>query len=246
MRIATLPILIVVAHYGYLYVRNNRNYKEANILSMLYLAYYETIFWTTSVVFHFMDKYMKNHPNKIQSKNETNLDILDAIPTILLNHFVQFFVWSFMFQVSLRNDYSDSLILTFIWFLAIYVAFAAVFYFGHYAEHKLQFLKTTHVLHHETFATKAFTGHYMTLIDFFFQSIFGGCAGIALCFLGCSPMAVLAFVSYGIFNTVVTHSGWDFEYLPDPKIHMAHHSKYFVNYGCGIFDEIFNTKGISE
>ena len=236
-----LPVLLLISHYGYLYMRNFIKVQESILLSAMYLFHYEFIFWTLCFIFQFFDKNFPEHQKKLKSKNKEKYTFNEMLPFVIVNHVVQFCIWSLMFHLNLRNDYSESLGATIIWFVAVYIAFAATFYFGHFAEHKFQWLKPTHVLHHETFAISGLSGHCMTLFDFFFQSIFGGCAGILLFNFGCSPMALLAFASYGIFNTVVVHSGWDIEFLPDPKIHFLHHSKYNVNYGCGIFDDVFNT-----
>lgn len=47
-------------------------------------------------------------------------------------------------------------------------------------------------------------------------------------------------IGVGAYNLLVTHSGYDLAWLPDPKTHWLHHSKQVVNFGV-FLDHLFQT-----
>jgi sterol desaturase/sphingolipid hydroxylase (fatty acid hydroxylase superfamily) len=242
------PLLVYFCHHFYIYFKQKTQLSSPSSFILVYLLTYETIFWTFSIFFEFLDRTWKDHPNKIKSKTIMKHSFVTMFPQVLLNHILQGSIWFFCAtQTEMKEDFRINLFETFFWFLMIYIVFDAIFYAGHYAMHHVKFMKPFHMIHHETFSTSGISGHYMSVVNFFFDSIAPGIVIILLMFpLGCTPMGFISFAAYGIFNTVVVHSGWNFKYMPDPLPHFYHHTKYNVNYSAGIFDKIFKTELKSE
>jgi len=93
---------------------------------------------------------------------------------------------------------------------------------GHWAMHapRFQYLRKSHHLHHSSWAIVSISGYYMSVLDAFLEHF-----TITISFLlwgelgGFMPTAF----TVGAFNVLVTHSGWDIWFLPDPKKHYLHH-----------------------
>jgi sterol desaturase/sphingolipid hydroxylase (fatty acid hydroxylase superfamily) len=129
------------------------------------------------------------------------------------------------------------------WNLACFFVFDLIMYYGHIWMHSTKRWRSMHQEHHETFATSGLSSHFMSFPDFIIESI-----GIVIVYivilipLGCPLVPILQFLSYGIYNTIFVHSGWDFSFTPDPRPHYLHHLRYRVNYGIGLFDRIYSTE----
>ena len=242
MRFLLLIPSILFCHYLYLYLKNYL--YDHQLLFFVYTFGYELTYWSCSFFFEYLDRNYPNHEKKLKSKSTSKYTFEECALQSAKNNFVQFFVWNFLFYYFTRLDYkyNDSLLATFIWFFIIYTVFDFTFYVGHFGMHNIPSWKSIHDLHHETYATCGVSCHMMTFPDFIFESLGCGASVIILLFpFGCSPMAIYAFLSHGIMNGVVSHSGWDIWFLNDPRTHFLHHLKYKVNFSGGIFDHVFQT-----
>lgn len=135
-------------------------------------------------------------------------------------------------------------------YLALYiVGYDVVFFAGHRAMHVRNrvmgdFLVRWHDRHHSSFADSAVSHHYMSFLDYLLETVFP--VFVPILVVGFHESAFAALLVMGGFNGVVVHSGWDLPFLPDPNPHFAHHKKYCVNYGLGIFDVALGTYDVGD
>jgi len=128
-----------------------------------------------------------------------------------------------------------SFLWTIVWVIIYTLSYDVIFYLGHRALHASRKLyEVAHKLHHTTFADRAITYHYMDFIDFMFEISLPNL--IPQLIFGMNVPAWIAFLIMGTWNAIVVHSGWDLPFCPDPAEHVAHHTKYKVNYGVGVLD----------
>jgi sterol desaturase/sphingolipid hydroxylase (fatty acid hydroxylase superfamily) len=240
MRLLLLVPTIVFCHYASIFFLNN--FTGAKFYIFWHIFGYEFVYWSSTIYFEFLDQKFPNHPQKLKSPSNSKYSFKDMATQSFRNHFIQFFIWTFCYYIFEPKEYSHSIFATFFWFLMNYIVFDLFFYVGHYAMHFFPQMKQMHNLHHETFATSAVSCHHMTFPDFILESLGGGVLIMTCLFpLGASPMALVSFLCFGILNGTVSHSGWDFWFLNDPRTHFLHHAKYKVNLSGGVFDHIFGT-----
>ena len=138
-------------------------------------------------------------------------------------------------------------------FFANFLVYDFFLFAGHFGMHRWKkFYKVVHKLHHTTFASVGGSAYYMTLPDFFFESMAPGVGMIALLvfpktpfYRGFSHTGYIIFNSIGAFHTVCTHSAWRLPFLPDPTCHFIHHNKQKYNIGAFITDTLFSTSNPS-
>jgi sterol desaturase/sphingolipid hydroxylase (fatty acid hydroxylase superfamily) len=242
MRLLLLTTTILFCHYGSVFL--HQYFSGAKLFAIWYIFGYETIYWASSIYFEFLDQKFPDHPQKLKSSSTSKHTFKDMAFQSLKNQIAQFLVLTCCFHIFEPKEYNHSIFSTFFWFILNYVVFDFVFYVGHYAMHFFPQMKQMHNLHHETFATSAVSCHFMTFPDFFLESLGGGVAIITILLpLGGSPMASISFFLFAILNGIISHSGWDFWFLNDPRTHFVHHAKYKVNLSAGVFDSLFGTKG---
>jgi sterol desaturase/sphingolipid hydroxylase (fatty acid hydroxylase superfamily) len=240
MRLLLLAPTIFFCHFLSIYL--HQYLTGAKLFAFWYLFGYELIFWTSVFYFEFLDQKYPNHPQKLKSSSISKHTFKDMAIQSLKNHIAQFISWTFCFHIFEPKEYNHSIFSTFFWFSMNYILFDLFFYIGHFGMHFFPKMKEMHKLHHETFATSAISCHHMTFLDFILESLGGGIAIISILLpLGGSPMATISFLLFGILNGTVSHSGWDFWFLNDPRTHFLHHSKYKVNISAGVFDRVFGT-----
>jgi len=174
----------------------------------------------------------------IQERNEMfNTMALVAIK----NEFVQFCCCIISFTYLLPPSHLDKneggMLWSLFWTLVFFLPYDFIFFTGHYFLHNPT-LHRFHRLHHSTYADSAVSGHYMHWIDWWLESILPGLVGsLILCYwFGAPGSAFVNFTFIGGFNTAVVHSGWEFDYLPSPWDHYAHHKKLNRNYAIGPSD----------
>ena len=112
-----------------------------------------------------------------------------------------------------------------------------VFYTGHVAMHRYPALRKYHSLHHTSLALKGLAGYYMDIPDFVIEHCPIFCAFFVWGQLGPAWAATIA---AGAWNVILSHSGYDFPFGPDPRQHYLHHAKYTCNYGI-FLDKVLDT-----
>ena len=108
-----------------------------------------------------------------------------------------------------------------------------------------------HKLHHLSYATVGLSAHYMSVIDFAFESVIPVVILMVLVipipplspyFYGFSHSGFVGFTAVGSFVSVMCHSGWKVSFCPSPWPHFIHHHKQIFNYGSFVTDKIANTE----
>jgi sterol desaturase/sphingolipid hydroxylase (fatty acid hydroxylase superfamily) len=150
-----------------------------------------------------------------------------------------------LFSVSSISPLLD----TFLFTACYIIGYDCVFFVGHRAMHIRtkyvgDFLLRIHDKHHASFADSGVSHHYMSFFDYLLETVFPVFVPILL--LGYHESAFAALLIMGGYNGVVVHSGWDLPFLPDPNPHFAHHRKYCVNFGLGIFDVALGTYDVGK
>eukprot|EP01080_Neovahlkampfia_damariscottae_P003261 gene3261-5704_t len=220
--------------------------NDATLLTIMFPICFEIIYFGSGFVYWWMDNGGISKESKEKYKlpeiHSTKASTLKIVFNVLRNHVVLFLLCNLLIPRTLQTNFNESIIATLIWNGLEYALFDIIFYFGHRAMHSVSWLRFTHFEHHNTYATIGLTGHYMEMIDFFFEVAFEQLGFVIILMpFGLSPMAYLGFANLGIFNTVVVHSGYDFFYLPDPRPHYLHHKNIKVNYSIGVLDSVFKT-----
>lgn len=143
---------------------------------------------------------------------------------------------------SMDNCFPDSHLFSFLSFLAYSLAYDIVMWIGHYFLHSNRSIFATyHALHHSTYATCGMTGHYMGLLDFFFEAIIPSCVSSLVYAFGGSISGILIFKFLGFLNTVTSHSGYQLPGFQSPVVHYLHHKKHSVNFSFGVMDRVLGT-----
>lgn len=244
MRYSSYVFIVVICHYFYHLFRYTFLLSDLMTTIILNIFLYEIFFWVPALIFEWMDRdgFSKELKKRFKlTEVESKVTFWDTVISSILNQICQHIVISFLMYLVLRK-FDESFISTIFWIFVYYIIHDIVFYFGHLLMHKWKWLyQKVHKKHHQVFASIAASAHYMTWFDFFLESM---CEAIfhVLCFpFGASPIAFISFSCAGVFNGVVVHSGYDIPYLPDPKRHYFHHTKYKVNYSIGPLDRMLGT-----
>lgn len=153
---------------------------------------------------------------------------------------------SVLFHVDLFGPFHRSeregLLRSLVWMVVYFLISDVLFYSFHYLMHKIPSLWTLHETHHSSHAQCAIAGYYMSLLDFYLEHMpifLAFC-----CFRECGPAWVIT-ISFGTWNLLTTHSGWDSTFTPDPVPHFLHHSRHNLNYGI-VLDHIVGTAASLE
>ena len=124
------------------------------------------------------------------------------------------------------------------WTMIHFATSDVFFYGGHWLMHlSPRLFDSLHRLHHTSHATSALSGYYMGLLDFFFEH---GPIFVSFFLWRDTGASWATAVCVGAFNLLVTHSGWDLAFLPDPVPHYLHHRRQRGNYGI-FLDYFFGT-----
>jgi sterol desaturase/sphingolipid hydroxylase (fatty acid hydroxylase superfamily) len=162
------------------------------------------------------------------------------VPTILRNQLIQIVLVILVLSKTHSDDFDASGWGTFKSNVLFYIVIDLFFGGGHYLLHFKLFYKSTHALHHATFASQGVSAHFMTFIDFIFESMV---AALFMCLtlsFGASPISLVSLAAIGSYQTIIGHSGWDLPFNRDPIEHYLHHNylKKSVNFGLGPIEKI--------
>ena len=187
----------------------------------------------------FIEKYKVHNTNK-------NIYLKNILPNILLNHIISFI--TFILYTSYINKglliYSinslNSLCLLTIECCLFFILFDIIFYIGHRLIHFPILYKYIHKTHHNINANIAISGYYMDIIDYFIEFM---CPLYFSIYILNTNILVLFICSIiGQINGLISHSAYDFPFLPYEKDHLYHHLELHCNYGIVFTDYLFNTK----
>lgn len=244
MRYSSYIFIVIVCHYFYHLIRYIFTFSDLMTSLILNILLYEFFFWVPALIFEWMDRGGISKELKLKYKLpeiKTNVRFTDTVIVSILNQIGQHIVISILMYIALKK-FDESFTSTLTWILVYYIIHDLIFYFGHLIMHKWAWLyQKVHKKHHLVFASIAASAHYMQWFDFFLESMSESICHV-LCFpFGASPIAFISFSCAGVFNGVVVHSGYDFPFLPDPKRHYFHHTKFKVNYSIGPLDKVLGT-----
>lgn len=236
-------LLFLLIQFSYIPVKEHFGLSHAHASILFYLVFYLGVELFMMILLEGFDLIPSIKEKFKKHKEETKVGNLEILKVLIINEVAQFIVFSIlMFKFCKNEDYNTGIVYNLFWNIIINLGNDIISYIGHVWMHNTENFKNVHDLHHQTLATSAFTSHYMGFVDFFLESIILIIFSSILLPLGCSPIAILQFASYGIYNTVVVHSGYDFPYLPSPESHWIHHKFYKVNFSFGITDSLFGTE----
>jgi len=251
--------ILTVGHYSYVWTYPNPGNVEYNITdagqqlfdtTFHVMWYWMIIAWSAILGCEYLDRtkstmFKKLKPPKFaQAKGQKEPSFNMQLPVVVRNMFFAI-SWAFgcgyflhWYVKPFTRSEHDSLLRTFVWFFVHLATADVVFYTSHVAMHQVPWARKTHLLHHTSWAISGLAGYYMSPIDFFFEHL---SAFLALFFWGEFGPQWVATIAAGSWNVVLSHSGYDFPFGPDPRQHWLHHAKYKVNYGI-ILDKVFNTQ----
>jgi hypothetical protein len=236
------------SHYLYLSLRDYFAWDNLKATLILTAVIYEFFYFFPSFLFQWMDTTsMITEDRRSQMKLKTiksKYGFWEMFPIVIRNHVIQYFLFCvavyYLYDPSVVAN--ESPISTFVMSVVSFVITDITLFAGHWFMHCNDAIyKYTHSLHHATFASQAISAHFMTVIDFAFESMIPMIISIYLFRWGASTVSLIAFAAAGAWNTTVVHSGYDFAFLADPTLHYVHHLKYFKNYSIGISDYLFQT-----
>ena len=184
----------------------------------------------------FIEKY------KVHNTNKT-ISLKKILPNILLNHVVSFITF-ILYKVYINNGLliypvSCLYILT-IECALFFILFDIIFYIGHRLIHYPILYKFCHKKHHSINANIALSGYYMDIIDYFIE--FMCPLYISTYILNTNILVLFICSTIGQINGLISHSAYDFPFLPYTKDHLYHHLELHYNYGILFTDYLFKTK----
>jgi len=244
-------LIFLVSHYGYLYVHPVSEKEVSPFWNCFWFTFglWQLILWGTVYFFWRLDTYGSSRYRKIvvgSNKQEPpfSLQCLISCRNIMIITPIALFMGLQIEQVGwLTRSRDGSLMSTALRFLLVVLVSDVFFYCGHVLMHKWKWLYSfTHKRHHSSWALTSIGGYYMDVLDFLLEH---GSVFVSWFLCGnCGP-EVPAVICVGVFNVLVTHSGWDLWCCPDPRNHFIHHYHRDNEYGI-VLDHVFNTKASSE
>eukprot|EP01126_Amoeba_proteus_P029151 TRINITY_DN2873_c0_g1_i2.p1 TRINITY_DN2873_c0_g1~~TRINITY_DN2873_c0_g1_i2.p1 ORF type:complete len:188 (-),score=28.42 TRINITY_DN2873_c0_g1_i2:178-741(-) len=165
------------------------------------------------------------------------------IPVVLRNQFFSLVVWPLMvyklgrgYRVDLQLPAGREIGFQFLVALFMY---ELVFYWTHRLLHSRKWLYEFHALHHKTKGSVGVSGMYASLLDGWAMSTGAGAVGLIL--VDSHVVVVWLWTFLGAINSVHSHGGYEFPFMPSPSDHELHHANYISNFGVGLFDTLCNT-----
>lgn len=180
-----------------------------------------------------------NKVNWIEMLYAFQLSIISSILTISVTFFV---VLPFIKYRGCSSIWDTELSYKVCLYPLMYPVQDLFFYMFHKIAHVIPLLyKKIHNTHHlfkNVHAITAFACHplehvFINLLTVFLP-LFIFNLQIELCYI---------FVIHALINTIVSHSGYHFNYCCTSKIHSMHHTNQNVNYGALFTDKLFNSYG---
>ena len=203
----------------------------------------EIIYWLFGSFCWLLDNFNVRYRKVKKNKSISELDML---PIIIRNHIILgIFTYLYIYYCPLKHINVSNGIMVFLFKIFIYyVLFDIIFYTGHIIMHHKYFYKMIHKQHHLTYANIGISGYYMGIIDFFIEFILP--FFLPLYMLGNDPLIILTTGIVGQINGVLSHSGYNFPFMPYTEDHLIHHTEQKHNYGIFFMDYIFGTNKIQS
>lgn len=232
-------------HFLFIYLRDYIRLNHLSATIVFSFFFHEFWYFAPAIIFELMDReilvsseFKKTYKQKsINSKYSFGFMSL----IVLRNHVIQYVVFCFLVIYN-NNDTIEAWYHTLGWSVIFFLVTDWTLFFGHYFMHLTEWIyKVTHSLHHNTFASQAVSAHFMTVIDFFLESMLPMIVSVLFFKYGASSIALLSFACAGALNTTVVHSGYEIPLFSSPKLHYLHHLKYNFNFSIGITDYLFQT-----
>jgi len=241
--------IIIFCHYSFQYFR--QAFPMTLAFKLGFLLYYEFVMWFTITIFLFLDLFSSSSFKATYKLKEirpfyTKFEMFTkTVKNEVILCLLIFLCIDYVIDIEKLASLKPSLALTFIWIILCYFLFETIFYLGHRLMHvnPTVFKLMNHQDHHLTFATDSLSCHFMGWWDYFMEVVLPVVGGLLILSpLGLPAEAFISFSCFGIVNTVIVHSGYDFApFLPNPVFHYIHHSKHSANLGLGVFDRFAGT-----
>ena len=151
------------------------------------------------------------------------------LPTAIVNMTAFVIGGFFLTYFPVKPTADTSLLATAISFVKVFAVYDILLYAGHVAMHAhapvYRMFRQSHQKHHSSWALSGISAYYMAPIDAFLEHFIMHLVFFVWDEIGPAFPAIFA---VGVFNTICTHSGWDIDFLADPKQHWLHHAKVCV------------------
>jgi len=122
--------------------------------------------------------------------------------------------------------------------LGCYAIYEIIFYSSHRILH-IPSLYAYHALHHVTKGSVGVSGMYQGHLDYFLTTTVALSMGPIV--LGSHVTVMWLFALVGGFNSIHSHGGYCFPFMPSPREHDLHHANSRVNFGTGPLDWLLGT-----
>lgn len=214
------------------------------------------LYWTLGTMFYVADLLTGQEGKDFKTRTTVPMEKILAV--VAKNHVLTTLTFPLMIYIGYNwlSPYpalkvSEDSVLWFIWsyFLDGFI-FEVIFWSGHYLEHLFpELYRDYHLLHHTTKSDVAFSGYYMTFVDYCLEGLFPMyiCLLISAWFQ-LSTVAVAATIMLNYAYAPIVHSGWTLPGFPDPGDHWLHHTKVAprgqgINYGThfNLMDDAMET-----
>lgn len=209
-------------------------YKYSSIILV------ETIYWIFTLFCYLLDFY-EIKKWKVTTNKYKTISTNDMFFVVIRNHII-LMIFSYIYLTIYppkKENMSNNVIILFSRGVIYYLLYDIIFYIGHRIMHHAYFYKKIHKKHHLTYADNGISGSYMGIIDFFGEFIIP--FYLPLYIIGNDPIIMILYSIIGNINSVLSHSGFNFPFMPYNKSHLIHHTQQKYNYGIFIMDYIFGT-----
>eukprot|EP01080_Neovahlkampfia_damariscottae_P006719 gene6719-10884_t len=237
----SLLFLFVVSHYMYKTVQSAFNLSTVQTTIMMTVFNFFFYYWVMAIIFEVMDRNCGNLKKKYKYKEiRSKYTFTEMAIKVLTNQIIQVLVVVFILSKSCSENFDFSgwgtLKSNVFFFFVIDLFFGG----GHYILHFPSLYKPIHSLHHATYSSQGVSAHFMTFVDFIFESMTAAILMSISLFFGFSPIALVSWSAVSSYQTVVDHSGWNLPLNKDPLHHYLHHNyrKKIVNFGLGPIEQI--------
>jgi len=128
------------------------------------------------------------------------------------------------------------------WVFRCYMKCSSIF--SHRWMHSNMTMYAFHQQHHTTFASVGVSGQYMHWMDYVITQAF---PTMLPCIILDTHICVMCLcVVIGSLNSIHSHGGYAFPFMPNPADHLAHHLYFNVAFGIGPLDWLFGTNPTSR
>ena len=200
----------------------------------------EIIYWFFGLFCLLLDNFNVRYW-KVAKKINKSISDFDMLLIVIRNHIILgFFTYLYLdYYPPKKTNVSKGIMVFLLRVFVYYLLYDIIFYTGHIIMHHRYFYKMIHKQHHLTHANIGISGYYMGVIDFFGEFIIP--FFLPAYILGNDPLIILTYGIIGNINGILSHSGFNFPFMPYSKDHLIHHTEQKYNYGVFIMDYIFRT-----